>query len=55
MVCKRTSQQAFFGISALLLGASAVATILWCGSMSAMGGMPMPGESIKNRGVSGEA
>jgi predicted metal-binding membrane protein len=43
MVSERTSQQAFFGISALLFGASAVATILWCGSMSAMDGMPMPG------------
>jgi predicted metal-binding membrane protein len=29
--------------SALLFAASAALTILWCGSMSAMGGMPMPG------------
>ena len=29
--------------AALLFAASAAATILWCASMSAMGGMPMPG------------
>jgi predicted metal-binding membrane protein len=34
---------AFFGLSALLFAASAAATILWCVSMSAMSGMPMPG------------
>jgi predicted metal-binding membrane protein len=34
---------AFFGVSALLFTASATATIVWCASMSAMGGMPMPG------------
>jgi predicted metal-binding membrane protein len=34
---------AFFGVSALLFAASATATIVWCASMSAMGGMPMPG------------
>jgi predicted metal-binding membrane protein len=33
----------FFGISALLFAASATGTILWCGSMSTMGGMPMAG------------
>jgi predicted metal-binding membrane protein len=43
MVSERASQPAFFGVSALLFAASAAATILWCGSMSAMGGMPMPG------------
>ena len=32
-----------FGVSALLFAASAAVTIVWCGSMSAMGGMPMPG------------
>src|ERR1700722_16893554 len=37
-------EPAFFAISALLFVASAAATILWCGSMSAMGEMPMPGE-----------
>jgi predicted metal-binding membrane protein len=33
----------FFGVSALIFVASAVVTIVWCGSMSAMGGMTMPG------------
>jgi len=33
----------FFGISALLFAASVAVTIAWCASMSAMGGMPMPG------------
>ena len=33
----------FLGVSALLFAVSAAATIGWCGSMSAMGGMPMPG------------
>jgi predicted metal-binding membrane protein len=40
---ERASQQAFFGVSALLFAASAAVTIVWCASMSAMGGMPMPG------------
>jgi predicted metal-binding membrane protein len=39
----RASQRAFFGVSALLFAASAAVTIVWCASMSAMGGMPMPG------------
>jgi predicted metal-binding membrane protein len=39
----RGSQQAFLGVSALLFGASAAVTIVWCTSMSATGGMPMPG------------
>jgi predicted metal-binding membrane protein len=39
----RTSDQAFFGVSALLFAASAAATIGWSASMSAMGEMPMPG------------
>src|SRR5438552_13876565 len=43
MVAERGSQQAFFGVSALLFAASAAATIVWCASMSAMGEMPMPG------------
>ena len=43
MVSERASQQAFLGVSALLFAASAAATIVWCASMSAMGGMPMPG------------
>jgi predicted metal-binding membrane protein len=42
-VCDRASQRAFFGVSALLFAVSAAVTIVWCGSMSAMGEMPMPG------------
>src|SRR5580700_5627421 len=38
-----TSQQAFFGTSALVFAASAALTTTWCGSMSAMGTMTMPG------------
>ena len=38
-----TSERTFFGVSALLFAASAAVTIVWCASMSAMGGMPMPG------------
>jgi predicted metal-binding membrane protein len=37
------SNQAFLGVAALLFVASAATTIVWCASMSAMGGMPMPG------------
>jgi predicted metal-binding membrane protein len=37
------SNQAFLGVAALLFVASAATTIAWCASMSAMGGMPMPG------------
>jgi hypothetical protein len=36
------SQRAFFGVSTLIFAASAAVTIVWCESMSAMGGMPMP-------------
>lgn len=43
MTFGRTSQPAFFGTSALLFAASAALTTAWCGSMSAMGDMPMPG------------
>jgi predicted metal-binding membrane protein len=43
MICERSSQQAFFGTSALLFTGSATLTIVWCGSMSVMRGMPMPG------------
>ena len=39
----RVSQQAFFGVSALLFGVSAAMTIAWCTSMSASGAMAMPG------------
>jgi predicted metal-binding membrane protein len=34
---------AFLGVSALVFAASAVGTIAWCASMSAMGEMAMPG------------
>ncbi len=37
------SQRTFFGVSALLFAASAAVTVVWCASMSAMGGMTMPG------------
>ena len=43
MASERASQLAFFGLSALLFAASATATIVWCASMSTMGGMAMPG------------
>ena len=43
MASERTSEKAFFGISALLFAGSAAVTIAWCASMSTMGGMPMPG------------
>jgi len=33
----------FIAVSALLLATSTAITIVWCASMSAMGGMPMPG------------
>ena len=43
MASDRASEQAFFGVSALLFADSAALTIAWCESMSAMGEMPMPG------------
>jgi predicted metal-binding membrane protein len=43
MSSEQASRQAFFGVSALLFAASAAITIDWCASMSAMGGMTMPG------------
>lgn len=39
----QASQRTFIGISALLFALSVAGTIAQCGSMSAMGGMPMPG------------
>ena len=36
-------KRSFFGVSALLFAVSTALTIVWCTSMSAMGGMPMPG------------
>src|SRR5262245_45479293 len=38
-----SSRQTFFVVTALIFAASAVATIVWCLSMSGMGAMPMPG------------
>jgi len=43
MASERASRQTFFGVSALVFTASAVVTIVWCTSMPATGGMPMPG------------
>src|SRR5258706_3675910 len=43
MVSDPASRRGFFGASALLFAASAAVTIVWCGSMSAMGEMAMPG------------
>jgi len=39
----RRDHRAFLGVSALLFLISSAVTIAWCGSMSAMGEMPMPG------------
>ena len=43
MTSERVSRQAFVGVLALLFAASAGLTVVWCATMSAMGGMPMPG------------
>ena len=43
MLPEQLPRDAFVGVSALLFAASAAVTIAWCASMSAMGGMPMPG------------
>ena len=43
MLAVSTSQRAFFGVAALLFAASAAVTVVWCASMSGMGGMLMPG------------
>jgi predicted metal-binding membrane protein len=40
---ERASRKAFLAVSALVFLAGAAGTIAWCASMSAMGGMPMPG------------
>src|SRR5690349_18834139 len=39
----RVSQRAFFAVIGALFIASSAVTIVWCGSMSAMDEMPMPG------------
>jgi len=43
MASAQSSERAFFGVSALLFATSAAVTVACCASMSAMGGMPMPG------------
>jgi predicted metal-binding membrane protein len=43
MAFDRPSETAFVGVSVLLFAGSTTLTIVWCTSMSAMGGMPMPG------------
>jgi predicted metal-binding membrane protein len=43
MASGRTSAYAFVAVCALLFAVSAAVTIVWCASMSAMGGMLMPG------------
>src|SRR5580700_7790043 len=36
--------RAFLGAAALLFAACTAVTVVWCASMSALGGMPMPGD-----------
>jgi predicted metal-binding membrane protein len=43
MASGQAPQRTFLGVSTLLFAVSAAVTIVWCASMSAMGGMPMPG------------
>ncbi len=43
MASERASRRAFLGVLGLLFAASAALTVACCASMSAMGGMPMPG------------
>ncbi len=43
MVSEPASQRIFFAVAALAFGASAAVAVIRCASMSAMGGMPMPG------------
>ena len=40
---ERSFEHAFIGVSALIFAASTAVTVAWCKSMSAMGGMSMPG------------
>jgi predicted metal-binding membrane protein len=40
---ERNAEHTFLAVSSLLFAASTTVTIVWCASMSAMGGMPMPG------------
>jgi len=43
MISEPASQRVFFGVLALLFAVSTALTIVWCGSMSTMSEMPMPG------------
>jgi predicted metal-binding membrane protein len=43
VVRRMVDERAFFAMCAVVFVISAMATILWCGSMSSMGGMQMPG------------
>ncbi|MDY6944223.1 MAG: DUF2182 domain-containing protein [Pseudomonadota bacterium] len=43
MVIEQACQRTFLGVAALLFVLSVGVTSAWCASMSAMGGMPMPG------------
>jgi hypothetical protein len=49
------SQRAFFSVSAFLFAASAAVTVVWCESMSAMGGMLMPGKTYLDAAASAVA
>ena len=40
---ERNAEHAVLAVTSLLFAASTTLTIVWCASMSAMGGMPMPG------------
>src|SRR5580704_14782246 len=55
MLSEQASERAFFAISALLFFVSAAITIIWCGSMSAMGDMPMPGGWTNVDGMDADA
>src|SRR5260370_30575979 len=48
IVSERASQRAFFAVSALIFAASTAGMIVWCTSMSEMGGMPLPGGWAKS-------
>jgi predicted metal-binding membrane protein len=43
VICARAPHRALLGVSALLFAACTALTVVCCGSMSRMGGMPMPG------------
>jgi predicted metal-binding membrane protein len=43
MISEQASRRAFLSVAALLFAASAALTVVWCGSMSTMGEISMPG------------